>query len=392
MRGLDAKPLGDCLADRPNPHHMWNRLQERYAVLKVATQVQLQAKRGRLRYDGQAMSEFVDAFEEIFIGIEGLVHAFPEQMQVAMLLAYFGEKSKSPYGHIVAAIQSAEQNLSWESVTARLLQEYEEKQWNQNSAHMAGNPKAGERVLVDARMKHRGIWHHKRHMHDNRVCYNCNERGHLSGNCTQSSKEGRRGNCFLTGKYDQKDSAQLSTYTLLFTASIGTGSSSKDSKWFIMDSGASHHMVHDSNLFFIPLEAATRRIVLGDDRTIDFTLQGDIHVKCVLRGRANEVICRYVVQKDALYGPGLDVNLISCSRLCEEGYTIRFVLNGFFSMPEDGEVAISACKPKGLYPVQTKVDRAAALASIDIAEELSHARLGHANQRSFKMLLYSNAV
>ena len=96
MQGLDAKPLRVCLADRANPHRMWNRLQERYAVSNVATQVQLQAKLGRLRYDGQPMSDFVDAFEEIFIRIEGMGHVFPEQMQVAMLLASFGEKSKSP--------------------------------------------------------------------------------------------------------------------------------------------------------------------------------------------------------------------------------------------------------------------------------------------------------
>ena len=243
-----------------------------------------------------------------------------------------------------------------------------------------------------ARMKHRGNWHHKRHKHETRACYNCNERGHLSRNCNQRSKEGRRENPFLTGNGDHKGSAQLSRSTLLLTASIGTSSSSKDSELFIMDSGASDHMVHDSSLLFNPREAATRRIVLGDGRTIDATLQGDVHVKNVLRGRANEVIRRYVVLKDALYVPGLDVNLISCSRLCEEGYTIRFGRNGCLATAEDGEVAISACKSKGLYPVQTKVDRIAAYASTAIDEKLWHARLGHANRRSVKKLLDSNAV
>lgn len=382
MQGLDAKPFRVCLADRANPHRMWNRLQERYAVSNIATQVQLQAKLGRLRYDGQAMSDFIDAFEKIFIGIEGMGHAFPEQIQVAMVLASFGEKSKSSFGHIVAALQSAGQNLSWESVTARLLQEYEEQQWNHNSPSVASNSKAGERVLVAARTKHRGSGYQKRHMQETRVCYNCNERGHLSRNCTQRVKEGRRENRLLTWKGDHRGSAQLSRSTLLLTASIGKRSSSKDPELFIMDSGASDHMVHDSSLLLNPRKAATRRIVLGDGRTINATLQGDVHVNTALGGRANGAIRRYVVLKDALYVPGLDVNLISCSRLCDEGFTIRFGKNGCLAMAEDGEVAITACKSKGLYPVQTKVDRSEAHASTAIDEKLWHARLGHANQRS----------
>ena len=49
-------------------------------------------------------------------------------MQVAILLSSFGEKSKSLYGAIVAAMQTAAEDLTWESVKARLLQEYDEKQ------------------------------------------------------------------------------------------------------------------------------------------------------------------------------------------------------------------------------------------------------------------------
>ena len=50
-----------------------------------------------------------------------------EDNQVVLLLASFGDKDKSSYGYIVASLQSLQEPLSWETATARLLQEYKEK-------------------------------------------------------------------------------------------------------------------------------------------------------------------------------------------------------------------------------------------------------------------------
>lgn len=70
------------------------------------------------------VGSFADGFEDIFIRIEGTGHAFPGQIQVVMLLASFSEKSKSPYGHIVAPLQSVGHDMAWERVSARLSHEY----------------------------------------------------------------------------------------------------------------------------------------------------------------------------------------------------------------------------------------------------------------------------
>lgn len=112
---------------------MWKKLRERYAVSNISTQVQLQMNLNRLCCSDKIMLDFVDQYEEIFNRLEGMGSAFPETMQVAILLSSLSEKSKSPYGAIVAAIQTAAKTLTWESVTARLLQEYDEKQWNNSS-------------------------------------------------------------------------------------------------------------------------------------------------------------------------------------------------------------------------------------------------------------------
>lgn len=50
MQGLGDNPLRLCLNDRENPHAMWNLLKDRYAVVNVATKVQLHYQLARLSY------------------------------------------------------------------------------------------------------------------------------------------------------------------------------------------------------------------------------------------------------------------------------------------------------------------------------------------------------
>lgn len=46
-----------------------------------------------------------------------------------MLLSSFGDKSQSPYGQGGASMQMMDTELSWETATTRLFQEFEEKTW-----------------------------------------------------------------------------------------------------------------------------------------------------------------------------------------------------------------------------------------------------------------------
>lgn len=127
IQALGDKPLRLCLSEKANPFRMWIRLRERYAVSNIVTRVQLQTKLARFAYNGQAMPDFVDEFEEVFNRLSAMESPVSEELQVAMLLAAFGDKSKSEYGQVVSTLQTIETEMSWEKVTARLLQEYEEK-------------------------------------------------------------------------------------------------------------------------------------------------------------------------------------------------------------------------------------------------------------------------
>lgn len=70
------------------------------------------------------MSEYIDELESLFIRLGSIGNAVEESMQVAVLLSSFGNKSDSPYGAVVTALQTmSDTDLNWDRATARLLQE-----------------------------------------------------------------------------------------------------------------------------------------------------------------------------------------------------------------------------------------------------------------------------
>ena len=204
------------------------------------------------------MSDFIDSFEEIFNRLEGMGALFPEQMQVAMLLAAFGEKTQSPYGHIVAPMQNAGQDLYWENVTARLLQEFDEKQWNNEL-----NTRSGSQITNHALVVSRP--YAKKRFVEKRQRYKCGEKGHLMKKCPR--KSGRFGKRNARGYLDNprdESRANVGRATLLFA----TSENWNQKNVFLMDSGASDHMINDISAMDNISNIRPRSIILGDGRKI----------------------------------------------------------------------------------------------------------------------------
>lgn len=106
---------------------MWKRLMDPYAVTNVVTRAQLLTRLSKLSYRSQVMSDYIDNFEEIFNRLAGMEASMTEDMQVEIFMASFGDKGRFTYGQVIASFQTIEENISWEVVTYRMLQEYEEK-------------------------------------------------------------------------------------------------------------------------------------------------------------------------------------------------------------------------------------------------------------------------
>lgn len=185
IQGPGDRPLRACLSDKDNPYRMWYKLNERYAVANNATRVQLQAKLTRLRYNGQTIGDFISDFETAFNRLAGIYVPVEEGSQVAMFLAAFGDKTKSEYGQIITTIQGSQQSLTWESVTAKLLQEYEEKNLGKSVSVKTGSAtKYGRALNMNGRYNKPQYKRLER-----RKCYVCGKRGHLAKDCRMRNSD-----------------------------------------------------------------------------------------------------------------------------------------------------------------------------------------------------------
>ena len=115
------------------------------------------------------MSEYIDEMESIFNRLESMDSTVPSLLQVAILLASFGNKEKSPFGSVVSALQTLkDEDLTWDSATSRLLQEHESMQSFENNMH--------ENDFLDKALIGR----------KEVICFGCGKKDHKKRNCWHS--------------------------------------------------------------------------------------------------------------------------------------------------------------------------------------------------------------
>ena len=174
---------------------MWKRLKDRYAVPNTATPVQLQSRLSRITHSNQPIGDYIDSFDEIFNRLAGMGSLIAEDMQIALFLSSFGDPGRSRYGHIVTSFQTLHDDLSWKTVTAPLLQAYEDIMWqsvNRRSPAGAHMNVPAQALAVTTDSKGRFFGKRNRPNVEKRRWYECRQIGHLAKSCPRNSNRTRK--------------------------------------------------------------------------------------------------------------------------------------------------------------------------------------------------------
>lgn len=380
MQGLGDNPLRLCLHQRANPYKMWQVLSERYAKVNVASKVQLQYQLSRLVYRNQSMSEYLDQFQTVYNRLAAMGSVVEEDMQIATLLASFGDKERSPFGHVVAALQASDSEISWQSATASLLQAYAEKS-------LTGRAPAGrfeeKSLALSVRNRHVPFKPGSRFgsrgsNQERRRCYHCNRVGHLKRNCPEL-------------RHDHGGTASGSAGSVNHATVLMAVTDEVSSHRLLLDSGASDTMVNNAQWLQDVTSIEPRTITLGNGQTIDAVKKGTLCFDAVVSAGGGDPIVRHVTVPETLLVPKLKENLVSCSALSNQGYHIHIAQKGATGML-NGLLMFQAFEVAGVYSIKLSQSGASVSQDLTDSEKLWHQRMGHGNIRDIRDLARRGAV
>lgn len=283
--------------------------------------------------------------------------------------------------------------LTWEKVSSRLLQEYEEQSWQSNGR--SGRPlKYGHALQVDK--YRRPVFRSKSQRFDlSRIRrYECNAMGHFARNCHQKGKkrsnDGRA--TFGQGGYARQAHVLMAKGYHL--------SKYHNQLSFLVDSGASDNMTNNVTLLSRCKDILLRSIILGNGISVKAYKQGNMTVSSTVE---NDGVSETVQLdlKRVLFVPNLEENLISCSSLCNDGFNISFQ-KGKCIVSKHGETALEAQRRDGLYQAKgeiyeqrsayTSVSQKGSSRIVPQWVKTWHNRLGHAHIESIAKLQNTDAV
>lgn len=128
-------------------------------------------------------------------------------------------------------------------------------------------------------------------------------------------------------------------WTLMVALTARTGAISASSRntplTFILNSGASHHMVYCKEWITNQREIRPLPIVLSNGRKVYWTQTGIVYLGTHVGNPQDQYESVFGLY-DALYVPNLHSNFVSCSKICDTGYQISFRRNGKCSALENG--------------------------------------------------------
>lgn len=289
---------------------------------------------------GGKMDEHLLKMEQEFAKLESALDgAWNEDIMVAAMLASLPPE----YDQVRTAIDAwQDARFTISSVKSQLLEEWEKKR------------KYAEEVVFVCNL---GVPSKKQDVFS---CFYCHSKGHMKRNCLllkrhrEESSGGSSNNKESSTKVNEnKQSAKMARYEKWYKNCFNLSS-----KIWLIDSGATSHMVSDKNLFATCDKGDFGKITVANGERVKIEGKGTVRISLQVDG--DEML--EVILDDVLYVPSLDTNLVSVKRLTEKGFEVSFSVFGckIRKDNDDDGIIIGTCKD-GLYILSQNIQESSCL-------------------------------
>lgn len=326
---------------------IWTALKNRFEDKGLSRKIGLLRFLISIRLDGN-MGEYLSSIMDTANKLSDVDFPISDDWLVAIILAGLGDEFK-PF---IMGLEAAGQELTPDEISSKLL--------DNDSMEDAPNT---------ALMSRKGGQKKK-----NVKCFNCGKRGHTKAECRAEKIEkskGTGGGAKLAFLSVMEKTNKESAVTALLSKGHGGCT-----EWYV-DSGATTHMTPMEQVLKTKRGASVEKITCANGDGL--TVKNIGSSKFTVNGREVDL-------PDVLHVPGLAANLLSVSRIVENGNTVMFSKDGCIIRDKNNE-KITECKANhGVYKINMNFAATAVKRQKHNAYEW-HRMLGHSNAEYVKRFL-----
>ncbi|GKB92074.1 zinc finger, CCHC-type containing protein [Tanacetum coccineum] len=388
---------------------IWDALKTRYMGEQRVQQARLQTLKSDFEMLQMKEDETIDSFTGKLTTLAnkaaGLGHTFEDPTLVRKLLNVVPDK----FLQIVASIEqySDLDEMTLEEVIGR-LKTYEERIKhkkgrqvdNQEKLMFTRHDSRGKNFRGRGRGKHKFSHnnnHDRKSYHDSSKpqCYRCGKTGHIAPNCPQKAKKNEQSNLveedleptlLMAILEDLEQMKEIEDQKVsLHEEDVRYKETSKESLWYL-DNGASNHMTGVREHFKELDEKVSGKVKFGDGSYIEIKGKGSILLEC-----DDE---RQRIISHVYYIPSLKRNLLSLGQFTEIGCKVVMEDDKLQLYDMDNKIFLEVMRQRNrLYKASIRIGTPVCLlANLKDTTWLWHARLGHLNFESLKIMTQRDLV
>ncbi|KMT17950.1 hypothetical protein BVRB_2g034700 [Beta vulgaris subsp. vulgaris] len=405
------------VGDLESSKGIWDAIKARHVGADRVKEARLQtltAEFDRLKMkETDKIDDFVGKISELSSKSVALGEAIEESKLVKKFLKSLPRKR---YIHIVASLEQVLdlKTTSFEDIVGRLKayeeriseeEEVEDQTESDNQGKLMYTNTDSSRFQQDKYGGNRGRgrggrpqWggrgrgrygNYQRQDKESIVCYRCDKKGHYASECPDRLLKLQEA---MEKKDDDTHEAdELMMHEIMYLnenkvqPSIFEGELDTEKVWYL-DNSASNHMCGNRRFFFDLDETITGKVRFGDDSRVDIKGKGSI--RFLFKNGERKTL------NNIYYIPELRSNIISLGQATEAGCEVRMKGNQLMLYNPSGQILVKTNRLRNrLYKVILEVESVKCL-QLTISTESSkwHARLGHVNSKTMKLMINNEVV